>query len=98
MSMALSQGLHRELIGDDLTDEDIKRHHAVWWSIYILDRRFSSLMGAPNLIRDEDITVPLPDFEQNSYSAKAMSLQVALARLHAQVLSSTLAIRRSLLQ
>ncbi|KAI0914528.1 fungal-specific transcription factor domain-containing protein [Ustulina deusta] len=88
MSMALSQGLHRELIGDDLTEEDIKRHHAVWWTIYILDRRFSSLMGAPNLIRDEDITVPLPDFEQNSYSAKAMSLQVALARLHAQVLST----------
>ncbi|KAI1278583.1 fungal-specific transcription factor domain-containing protein [Xylaria sp. FL0933] len=88
MSMALSQGLHRELVGDDLTDEDIERHHAVWWTIYILDRRFSSLMGAPNLIRDEDITVPLPDFEQNSYSAKARSLQVALARLHAQVLSS----------
>ncbi|KAI0974870.1 fungal-specific transcription factor domain-containing protein [Xylaria arbuscula] len=88
MSMALSQGLHRELVGDDLTDEDIERYHAVWWTIYILYRRFSSLMGAPNSIRDDDITVPLPDFQQDSPSAKAMSLQVSLARLHAQVLST----------
>ncbi|KAI1825075.1 fungal-specific transcription factor domain-containing protein [Xylaria intraflava] len=87
MRMALSQGLHRELIGDDLTDDEIQRNHAVWWTIYILDRRFSSLMGTPSSIRDDDITVPLPDFEQDSHSAKALSLQVALARLHARVLS-----------
>ncbi|KAI0539141.1 fungal-specific transcription factor domain-containing protein [Xylaria digitata] len=87
MRLALSQGLHRELIGSDLTDEDKRRHYAVWWTIYILDRRFSSLMGAPNSIRDEDITVPLPDVGQNGYCAKAMGLQVALARLNAQVLS-----------
>ncbi|KAI2625461.1 fungal-specific transcription factor domain-containing protein [Xylaria nigripes] len=88
MRMALSQGLHRELIGDHLTDEEIQRHQAVWWTIYILDRRFSSLMGTPNSIRDDDITVPLPDFKQNSHSAKALTLQVALARLQAQVLST----------
>ncbi|TGJ86080.1 hypothetical protein E0Z10_g2710 [Xylaria hypoxylon] len=87
MRMAISQGLHRELVGNNLTNEDTERHYAVWWTVYILDRRFSSLMGAPNSIRDEDITVPLPD-SKDSHSAKAMSMQVALAQLHAQVLNT----------
>lgn len=86
--MALSQGLHRELFGDEFTEEDKDRHYGLWWTIYILDRRFSTLMGAPSSIRDEDITVPLPDYEKNCHFMKAMSLQVPLARLHAQVLSS----------
>jgi proline utilization trans-activator len=86
--MALSQGLHRELIGDDLTEEDVKRHRAVWWTIYILDRRFSSLMGAPNMIHDEDIMVSLPDFGYNSNFSKSLTLHVALSRLLASVLES----------
>ncbi|KAI1362522.1 fungal-specific transcription factor domain-containing protein [Xylaria arbuscula] len=88
VNMALSQGLHRELFGDEFTEEDKDRHYGLWWTIYILDRRFSTMMGAPSSIRDEDITVPLPDYEKNCHFMKAMSLQVPLARLHAQVLSS----------
>ncbi|GAW22081.1 hypothetical protein ANO14919_116160 [Xylariales sp. No.14919] len=88
MRLALSQGLHREPIGSNPPDEDEKRRCAVWWTTYILDRRFSSLLGAPNSIRDEDITVPLPDSERNGHSAKAMGLQVALARLYARVSST----------
>ncbi|KAI1435621.1 fungal-specific transcription factor domain-containing protein [Xylaria sp. CBS 124048] len=87
MRMALSQGLHRELVGDTITDEETQRNHAVWWTIYILDRRFSSLMGTPNLVREDEITVPLPDLEQDSHFKKALNLQVVLARLHARVLS-----------
>ncbi|KAM0512923.1 hypothetical protein ACHAPE_008428 [Trichoderma viride] len=88
MRMALSQGLHRELVGDDLTEEDVKRHRAVWWTIYILDRRFSSLMGAPNMIHDEDIMVSLPDFGHNSNFSKSLTLHVALSRLLATVLEN----------
>ncbi|KAI0383988.1 fungal-specific transcription factor domain-containing protein [Hypomontagnella monticulosa] len=88
MRMALSQGLHRELFGHGLTEEDIGRHRAVWWTIYILDKRFSSLMGAPNSISDGDITVPLPDSGRNTHNAKALSLHVALSRLQAKVLNA----------
>ncbi|UKZ69367.1 uncharacterized protein TrAtP1_010375 [Trichoderma atroviride] len=88
MRIALSQGLHRELIGGDLTEEDVKRHRAVWWTIYILDRRFSSLMGAPNMIHDEDIMVSLPDFGHKSNFSKSLTLHVALSRLLASVLEN----------
>jgi proline utilization trans-activator len=88
MRMALSQGLHHELVGDDLTVDDVKRHRAVWWTIYILDRRFSSLMGAPNSVHDEDISVTLPDPGYNAQAAKALAIHVGLSRLLAKVLNS----------
>lgn len=86
--IAISQGLHRELIGGDLTPDQADRYRAVWWTIYILDRRFSSLMGAPNSIQDEDITVPLPESGHNTHIAKALRVHVALSRLLAKVLGS----------
>ncbi len=52
--MALSHGLHKSLLGDNLTDKFSTRCRDLWWTVYILDRTFSSLMGVPASDRDED--------------------------------------------
>lgn len=32
----------------------------VWWTVYLLERLCSSKLGHPNMLRDEDISTPLP--------------------------------------
>lgn len=87
LRIALSQGLHREMVYADLAEAEVQRRRAVWWTIYILDRKFSSLMGAPISIQDEDITVPLPNSGHNAHTTEALRVHVNLSRLLARVLS-----------
>src|SRR5687767_5882823 len=43
LRIALSQGLHRDLMGQFEDDPDAPRYRNVWWTLYILDRKFSSM-------------------------------------------------------
>ncbi|KAI0198963.1 fungal-specific transcription factor domain-containing protein [Astrocystis sublimbata] len=88
MRVALSQGLHREMVRGDRTDAEVQRNCAAWWTVYILDRKFSSLMGAPTSIQDEDITVGLPYSADNTHTEKALRLHVTMSRLLATVVDS----------
>lgn len=54
----------------------------------MLDREFSALMGGPNSIRDEDITVRLPAEVASTVENTNLTLHVRLARLMAQILTS----------
>lgn len=87
LRIALSQGFHRDLSGD-LDNAEVIRLRSVWWTLYILDRKFSSLMGAPSSIHDSDITASLPVPNFSVQKAKALDMHVKLSRLIAQVLNS----------
>ncbi|ETS84551.1 hypothetical protein PFICI_02576 [Pestalotiopsis fici W106-1] len=87
LRLALSKGLHREMASVDMNHAETRRRQAIWWTVYILDRKFSSLMGAPTSIHDEDVTVPLPG-PVNSHAVKGLSVHVAVSRLLAQVVNS----------
>ncbi|OGM39385.1 hypothetical protein ABOM_011804 [Aspergillus bombycis] len=82
------EGIHRhvpeELGGPELS----QRCQAVFWVVYMLDREFSALMGGPNSIRDEDITVRLPAEVAYSVENANLTLHVRLARLMAQILTT----------
>lgn len=56
----------------------------------MLDREFSALMGGPNSIRDEDITVRLPAEVARSVEDTNLTLHVQLSRLMARILTSEL--------
>ncbi|KAF4854220.1 Proline utilization trans-activator [Colletotrichum siamense] len=86
--IAMTQGLHREPLPGLLTDTEANRLRCIWWTIYILDRKLSSLMGAPNSIQDSDITVHLPRSDPVVQKYKALSLHVVLSKLHAKVLNT----------
>lgn len=58
----------------------------------MLDREFSALMGGPNSIRDEDITVRLPAEVAISVEDTNLTLHVRLARLMARILTSKLSL------
>lgn len=44
LRIALSQGLHRDIAGDSADDPEVRRYRNAWWTLYILDRKFSSLI------------------------------------------------------
>ncbi|KKP07460.1 hypothetical protein THAR02_00381 [Trichoderma harzianum] len=86
LRIGLSQGFHRELTGASLSVKELHRHRRAWWTLYILDKRFSSLMGAPNCIQDNEITVLLPEPDHNQGDCQMFGLHVCLTRLLADVL------------
>ncbi|CAH0027230.1 unnamed protein product, partial [Clonostachys rhizophaga] len=67
---------------------------------YLLDRLyhrqdFSTLVGAPSSIRDEDITTKLPSEIDDSMNAAAMTLQIRLSRLTATILTGVYGVDRN---
>ena len=82
--------MHRHVPDDLAGPEFARRCRNIFWVVYMLDREFSSLIGAPNSIRDEDITVNLPAGVGASTEDLYLSLHVRLAQLMAQILASML--------
>ena len=84
----LEQGMHTQMSSQDLDESMVQRCRKVWWTVYMLDRQMSSLMGLPLAIRDEDVSAPLPIFPNQSQKNYALLLHVRLSRLVAEILNS----------
>ncbi|RDW74104.1 hypothetical protein BP5796_07546 [Coleophoma crateriformis] len=82
------EGIHREVSEGAVGSKVSQRCSTVWWTVYILDREFSALLGAPSSVREEDITTALPSERDNSLRAAATTLQIQLARLTSRILTS----------
>lgn len=85
---ALEQGMHTKMSFRDLSESVVQRCRQVWWTVYMLDRQMSSLMGLPQAIRDEDISAPLPSSSKSPQKKIALELHVKLSRLIADILNS----------
>ncbi|WXC67653.1 hypothetical protein SNK03_013468 [Fusarium graminearum] len=88
LRIALSQGLHRDIVGEFSDDAEVDRYRNAWWTLYILDRKFSSLMGAPSSVQDSDISVPVPGQLAGSRKSNALDMHIKLSRLIAKVLNT----------
>lgn len=88
MRMALVEGWHRALPVEQLGEKMVERCKNIWWTIYILDSRFSSLIGTPNSVNDEDITAMLWDLRNCSQEAAALTLHVKISQVVTRVLNS----------
>lgn len=88
MRMALVEGYHRALPVEQLGEKLVERGSNIWWTVYILDRKFSALMGSPNSVNDEDITAILRDPRTCSQRSAALSLNVKITQVTSRVLSS----------
>ncbi|KAJ5411099.1 uncharacterized protein N7487_005458 [Penicillium crustosum] len=86
--MALTQGLHREVDLEASVEESDTRYRSIWWTLYILDRRFSSLMGTPISINDADVTMGLPNSDISHHRCKTLAMHVRLSRIISNVLDS----------
>lgn len=76
--------------GLDVDGPHAQKCRRVWWTVYILDRQMSSLMGVPMAISDDEITAPLLAFPTDARRSKALEIQIKLCQILAQIHSSML--------
>ena len=89
LRIALSHGIHHDLIDDDHCQASNDRQRSAWWTLYILDRKFSYMMGAPSQINDDAITVGLPGSPYHpTHRIAATDIHVKLSRLIGRVVDS----------
>jgi hypothetical protein len=74
---------------DQVDQELIQRCRKAWWTIVVVDRQISCLIGLPIQVRDEDITTPLPVFPDSNQRNASLTIQVGLSRALAHVVNST---------
>ncbi|SPO31373.1 uncharacterized protein UTRI_06503 [Ustilago trichophora] len=65
--MCISIGLHRETFYPPSNPRSTE-HRQLWWTCYGIERMISTWFGQPSAIRDDDLSVRLPQPE-NSYDA-----------------------------
>ena len=88
MRMALVEGYYRALPVDQLGEKLVERCSNIWWTVYVLDRKFSSLIGSPSAVSDEDITAVLWDPKGCSHEAAALTLHVKISQVIYRALNS----------
>lgn len=74
-------GMH----GVCLEDDYIQRCRLVWWTVYVLERRMSSLLGVPFGISEESISVSLPSNSRHFPNSNALKMQVKLCQILAKI-------------
>ncbi|KAF4310964.1 C6 transcription factor [Botryosphaeria dothidea] len=60
LRMAISLGLHQEIIDPDMDEATREHRRRLWWSVYSMDRILCAKSGNPITILDEDIGVLPP--------------------------------------
>ncbi|KAL9110783.1 MAG: hypothetical protein Q9227_004775 [Pyrenula ochraceoflavens] len=86
---ALEQGWHTKMSSRDMSESMIERCRKAWWTVYMLDRQMTSLMGVPLAIRDEDISAKLPSFVKASQKTVCLELHIKLSQVIADIMNSS---------
>lgn len=80
LRIATSCGLHLEATSEALAPGESMRRCKAWWTLYILDRKFSTLMGSPISIDDNDAAVQLAELDLPNESSRTYSIHVKLSQ------------------
>jgi proline utilization trans-activator len=74
MRIGQANGLHTDM-----------RCRKIWWTVCLLDRQMTSLMGIPQSIRTYEITCQLPDFVESAHRRAALQMQISLSHVYADI-------------
>ncbi|CVK84935.1 related to C6 transcription factor [Fusarium mangiferae] len=86
--IAQLEGLHTQLPDNELGSETVTSCRDLWWTLYIMDRHFSSSLGLPMSVQDSDISTPVNPPNVGSQDDSARSLQVNLSHLLSVILTT----------
>jgi proline utilization trans-activator len=79
--MAQSHGLHTDMQPASVGDRLAQHGRLLWWTVYTLDQRLSSLMGITNGIHDDDISALAPQISENDIHSSALAIHVKISQL-----------------
>lgn len=77
--------MHTEMHGSCLEKHYVEKSRLVWWTVYILERRMSSLLGVPLGISEESISAPFPSNSAQTDSSNTLEMQAKLCQILAKV-------------
>ncbi|KAI8669806.1 hypothetical protein NCS57_00796800 [Fusarium keratoplasticum] len=86
--IAQLEGLHTQLPESELDSQTLTSCRDLWWTLYIMDRHFSSSLGIPMSVQDSDITTTVNPPNIGSQGDSARSLQVNLSHLLSVILTT----------
>ncbi|KAL0782088.1 hypothetical protein CaCOL14_003423 [Colletotrichum acutatum] len=85
LSTAFEHGLHTEMQSHHLDETYVQKCRLVWWTIYVLERQMSALMGVPMFISDECVCTPFPIYYEQAQRTSALHVQIKLAQVLGQI-------------
>ncbi|KAH6656516.1 fungal-specific transcription factor domain-containing protein [Truncatella angustata] len=85
MRTAMAYGMHTEMPADQLGEKHVQRCRKVWWTIFVLDRQMTSLMGLPHPIQDAEIQCRLPVYHESHQRTTTLDMHIKLARVIAEI-------------
>lgn len=88
LRIAQFEGIHTMLPEEELGLETVTRCRNLWWTLYIMDRHFSTSLGLPTTTADCEITVPVSSLSTDSQDDSTLSLQVKLSHLLSVIVTS----------
>ncbi|KAK7229301.1 hypothetical protein V2G26_001471 [Clonostachys chloroleuca] len=86
LRIAQLEGLHTRLPESELGHETVERCRRLWWTLYIMDRHFSTSLGIPMSTTDSDISALINSSTTGSQEDTILNLQVKLSHLTSVIL------------
>jgi hypothetical protein len=83
--MAMAEGMHTQMPIEYLGESMVQRCRKIWWTVYILDREMTSLMGLPQTLNDDQINTLLPTFPGSMQRTAAIGMHIRLSRIIAEI-------------
>jgi hypothetical protein len=79
--------MNRRFDAYHLPQHQFEHRSKLWWTIYIIDRKLSSLVGVPTALHDEDIALPMPPMNGGRNQNSTFALHVELSSQLGQMLN-----------
>src|ERR1700744_5310698 len=89
MRMAMAQGMHTRMPVEYLGEHVVERCRKIWWTVYILDREMTSLMGLPQSFCDRYVQAPLPTSSDSAGKPTSFGMHIKLSQIIADINTST---------
>ncbi|TKW49897.1 Proline utilization trans-activator, partial [Colletotrichum tanaceti] len=87
-SVAMNHGMHTDMPVMELGPGLVQRCRKIWWTVYVLDRQMTSLMGLPQSTLDEGVYCQLPSYPGSAHRTAGLSMQIKFARIIAEISST----------
>ncbi|OGM49651.1 hypothetical protein ABOM_001871 [Aspergillus bombycis] len=88
LRMLLVHGYHTSIPLGTLDEHEIQRSRKIWWTVFIIERQFTVLMGVPLGINDNEISTPLPTYPESPHETITMAMHVKLSKAFGQVMNT----------
>lgn len=85
MRIGQANGMHTDMPVEELGQPLVERCRKIWWTVCVLDRQMTSLMGIPQTIRADEMTCQLPDFVEFPQRRASLQMQVKLSHVYADI-------------